>query len=128
MNARPTGRGKPRGQPQTQPRCVPCVGAHIVRPGNPAAAQTPRSTANAAPPRTLTGPLLRGGESGDRGIALPRNAARKKRRPAVRQPFRCAASFKQQPAVGQSLRPCHLPLTGRQNRREACGQPQKFAC
>ena len=50
--------------------------------------------------RTLpTGPLVKGGESGDRGIAPPQNAARKKRQPAVRQSLR------------HGLRPCPLPLT-----------------
>ena len=43
MESAPAGRGTPRGQPQTQPRRAPRVGAHIVRPGNPAAAQTPRA-------------------------------------------------------------------------------------
>ena len=43
--------------------------------------------------------MSRGGESGDRGIAPPQNAARKKRQSDVRQSLR------------HGLRPCHLPLT-----------------
>ena len=65
-------------------------------------AATARATVgrDASSRRTLpTGPLVKGGESGDRGIAPPQNAARKKRQPAVRQSLR------------HGLRPCHLPLT-----------------
>ena len=70
--------------------------------GPSGAAATARATVGRDAPsrRTLPiGPLVKGGESGDRGIAPPQNAARKKRQPAVKQSLR------------HGLRPCHLPLT-----------------
>ena len=119
---RPTKRDGPDHPGNRRAGCPhpagPCGGANVRgRIWNPPlqTAARPEATGKRRSPlpwQTLTGPLVKGGESGDRGSTSLRKAAFFKRKPGVRQSLR------------HGLRPCHLPLTREAKPPHPRGQPQ----